>query len=61
MLSLMPANITPKTRLSRRDMFRLSALSTLGLSLPNGLQASSEKVDINAARNRATAKRCIYI
>jgi hypothetical protein len=61
MLSLMPADITPKTRLSRRDVFRLSALSALGLGLPNGLQASSTGFNVDAVRNRASAKRCIYI
>lgn len=56
MLSLMPANVTPKTRLSRRDVFRLSAMSAMGMALPDVLQA-----DVDVAKRRASAKHCIYI
>jgi len=61
MLSLMPANIPPKANLSRRDVFRLSAMSALSVGLQNVLQASSTGVDVEAAKKRASAKNCIYI
>lgn len=61
MLNLMPANRPPLRRLSRRELFGLSALSTLGVRLPATLAAAPDGVDLDEAHRRATAKNCIYI
>ncbi len=59
MIHLMPSrSVTPET-ISRRDVLRLTAASSLGLSLPRLLEAEAAR---KASGSRtATAKNCIYI
>ncbi|MCH9654004.1 MAG: DUF1501 domain-containing protein [Planctomycetes bacterium] len=56
MLSLLTSSARRRTRLSRRELLRLSSLGAMGLSLPEPSLLQAAK-----ASHKPTAKRCIFI